>query len=261
MNDLKELVECWENSPFPSAKISSYFSAYSELFAQYRNTECIFIETGILGGGSLFMWRNWLGPKARIIGIDLNPEAVKWREYGFEIYIGDQGDPEFWRGFYKKIGDFNIFLDDGGHQSFQQIVTVQQAIAHAKNKCLVVVEDTHCSFMNDFNSHGVNSFLNYAKDSTDVLTAKSEIMYPNRMPKVQNPEILALYKWIHSIQFFNSMVAFKVDPSNVSIPNLIWNKRDSTPSDFRYHGLNSAEIIWPNPFINKSCFIVEGKKN
>ena len=48
-----------------------------ELFSQYRNTNCVLIETGILGGGSLFMWRNWLGPNARIIGIDLNPAGIQ----------------------------------------------------------------------------------------------------------------------------------------------------------------------------------------
>ena len=32
------------------------------------------------------------GPKARIIGIDLNPSAKKWTKYGFEIFIGDQSD-------------------------------------------------------------------------------------------------------------------------------------------------------------------------
>ena len=32
------------------------------------------------------MWKNWLGDKARIIGIDLNPEAKKWVDTGFEIF-------------------------------------------------------------------------------------------------------------------------------------------------------------------------------
>jgi len=260
MNNLQELIKCWENSPFPSTKISTYFSAYAELFAEYRNSECVFIETGILGGGSLFMWRNWLGPKARIIGIDLNPESLKWENYGFEIYIGDQGSQDFWKSILKKIGQFDILLDDGGHQSFQQIVTAQEAIIHQTKKSIIVIEDTHCSFMNDFKAHGVNSFLNYAKDSTDVLTAKGSSMYPSRMPEFRNSEIINLYKYLHSIEFFNSLVAFKIEPRNVTTPSIVWNKRDSIPTDFRYHGTNKAEIFWPHPFEFSKKIIVKGGK-
>jgi hypothetical protein len=96
------------------------------------------------------MWREWLGPKARIIGIDLNPDAKKWSESGFEIYIGDQGDPNFWRETLPKIGKIDAFLDDGGHESFQQIVTIQELINHVHNNSVLVVEDTFTSFMNDF---------------------------------------------------------------------------------------------------------------
>ena len=70
MDNMQDLIKCWENSPFPSTKLTTYFSTYSDLFSHLWNEECIFIETGVLGGGSLFMWRNWLGPKARIIGVD-----------------------------------------------------------------------------------------------------------------------------------------------------------------------------------------------
>ena len=53
---------------------------------KFRNKEIIFVEIGVKRGGSLLMWRDWLGPKARIIGIDLDPNAKKLEEYGFEIY-------------------------------------------------------------------------------------------------------------------------------------------------------------------------------
>ena len=92
----EELIQCWANSPYPSIKTSTYFAAYAQIFGHLRNTDCTFVETGILDGGSLFMWRSWLGPKAKIVGIDLNPQARKWEAHGFEIHIGDQGDPSFW---------------------------------------------------------------------------------------------------------------------------------------------------------------------
>ena len=256
--DAKELIECWQRSPYPSTKISTYFNTYAELFGKYRNTNCVFIETGILGGGSLFMWRDRLGPDARIIGIDLNPAALKWIDFGFEIYIGDQGDPEFWRTTLNHIGDFDVLLDDGGHQSFQQIVTTTESIKHAKKDCIIAIEDTHTSFMVDFNSHQDNTFLNYAKDSTDVLTLKGASMYPNRIKQPTNKEIFNLYKYVSSIQFFNSLVAFKL-AFNDEKPAVIWNNKESTPSDFRYHGINQAETLWPNPFLTKRVTVMGGK--
>jgi hypothetical protein len=247
---VSELKLIWETSPFPSTKLTSYFAPYVQLFSCYRNTDCVFIETGTLGGGSLFMWREWLGPKARIIGVDLNPEAKKWIDYGFEIYIGDQGDPDFWRQTFEKIGQFDVLLDDGGHQSFQQIVTTIEAIKHANRRCVIAIEDTHTSFMSDFRSHGDKTFLNYAKASTDILTARGVGMYPTRFKNPENSEILENFKNIQNIQFFNSLVAFNVDPINSATPSVIWNKKDVSPSDFRYNGVGSAVTNWPDPFIH-----------
>jgi len=249
MNHIQDLIYCWQNSPHPSTKLSTYFSAYAELFSELRNCESVFIETGVLGGGSLFMWRNWLGPKSRIIGIDMNPEALKWKEQGFEIFIGDQGDPDFWRKTLTSIGKYDALLDDGGHQSFQQIVTLTEAIRYASDKCIVAIEDTHASFMNDFKAHGNLTFLNYAKSSTDFLTAKGYSMYPNRMKELANTELLDLLNCVHSIQFFNSLVAYKINKRETFTPATVWNHKNSPrPSDFRYEGLTSAEVLWPDPF-------------
>ena len=254
---MQDLIDCWKNSPFPSTKITSYFPAYVELFGHLRHQKCVFIETGTLGGGSLFMWRKWLGPEARIIGIDLNPAAQKWNAHGFEIFIGDQGDPDFWKETLRKIGPFDAFLDDGGHQSFQQIVTAFEAIRHSTQKSVVVIEDTHTSFMNDFAAHGRHSFLEYAKDATDVLTSRSAEMYPTRFPAVTNEEIRDQFENLFSIQFFNSLVAFKIDPDLCYQPENVWNHRAAAPSDFRYEGRSSAEIAWPNPF-SKETVVVKG---
>ena len=255
---LTDLLECWRNSPHPSVKITSYFPAYVELFSSLRDTECTFIETGILDGGSLFMWRSWLGKKARIIGIDLNPEAAKWNDHGFEIYIGDQGDPEFWQATLNKIGHFDALLDDGGHQSFQQIVTVNESIKVAKKKCVIVVEDTATSFMSDFSRHGKYSFLEFSKDATDVLIGRSVTLYKNRLPQSINSESIDLFKHVYNIQFFNGIVAFHVNPDKSYIPELVRNMPANTASDFRYEGKNSASVNWPSPFKIKSVTIKGG---
>ena len=94
-----ESYKSFMKSKYKSVKHTSYFYAYDYFLEKYRNKEITFVEIGILGGGSLFMWRDFFGPKARIIGIDLNPEVKKWEKDGFEIFVGSQSDSNFWKYF------------------------------------------------------------------------------------------------------------------------------------------------------------------
>jgi hypothetical protein len=46
-------------------------------------------------GGSLFMWIEFFGKEARIIGVNLNEDALRFKNYGFEIFIGNQSSKAF----------------------------------------------------------------------------------------------------------------------------------------------------------------------
>jgi hypothetical protein len=257
--DIEELIDAWQSSPEPSIKTTSYFPIYASLFRHLRNKKCTFMEVGVLEGGSLFMWKKWLGSEARIIGVDLNPDAKKWEKFGFEIFIGDQASPDFWNVVFSKVGHFDAFLDDGGHQSFQQVISAQQAIQHSKGDCIVAVEDTYTSFMNDFQSHKDRSFLEYSKDATDLLVGRSFPMYPGRFPqKVNTNEILRFQK-VFNISFFNGVVAFHVAPSLCLDAAVVRNKQPSPIKDFRYDGLDRATVSWPN-ILHDDLVIVEGGK-
>jgi hypothetical protein len=79
-----------------SVKISSYFPVYDLIVGKFRDrSEITLVEIGVAEGGSLLMWRQFLGPKARIIGVDFDPAAARMRDKGFEIFVGDQASPEF----------------------------------------------------------------------------------------------------------------------------------------------------------------------
>ena len=55
------------------------------------------------------MWRDFFGKKAKIIGIDLNPDAKRFEKYGFKIFIGDQSNVNFWKKFFSKIGKVDYY--------------------------------------------------------------------------------------------------------------------------------------------------------
>jgi len=79
-NNSSKSFQSFNKSPYSSIKIASYFNVYDAIFSKYIGKDITFIEIGVLGGGSLFMWRNFFGPNARIIGIDLNPGAKRWEK-------------------------------------------------------------------------------------------------------------------------------------------------------------------------------------
>ena len=78
-----------------------YFEVYHRAFSSYRGKEITFLEIGVQNGGSLHMWRRYLGPQARIIGIDVDPNCKALEQDGFEIWIGDQENSDFWNKFCK----------------------------------------------------------------------------------------------------------------------------------------------------------------
>ena len=117
----KKIKDCFLNSPYSSTTHDSYFNTYDELFSKYIDKDITFVEIGVLNGGSLFMWKDYFGDKARIIGIDNNINAKYWEKYGFEIFIGNQSDVNFWESFKNNIGKVDIILDDGGHLDINKL--------------------------------------------------------------------------------------------------------------------------------------------
>ena len=66
-------------------KWDHYFDIYDKYFSQYRDTDVVFVEIGIYQGGSLQMWKEYLGPKIMIYGIDINPECKKFEDEQIEV--------------------------------------------------------------------------------------------------------------------------------------------------------------------------------
>jgi hypothetical protein len=197
-----EIYKAYKKSPYLSLKHSTYFQVYEELLSQYKNKAFTFVEVGVLNGGSLFMWREFFGDKARIIGIDLNPLAKKWEKDGFEIHIGSQSNPEFWDEFFKDVGMIDVLLDDGGHTEEQQIVTTSKCAPFINDGGMLIVEDVHTSYLNGAGNPSKYSFISYAKNIVDAINSRNpEVNFS------ENP----LKKRIYSATFYDSIVAFKIN--------------------------------------------------
>jgi 23S rRNA U2552 (ribose-2'-O)-methylase RlmE/FtsJ len=213
-------------SKYHSIKHYKYFKVYDHLFSKFINKKITFVEVGILNGGSLEIWRNFFGNKARIIGVDLNPECKKFEKNGIEIYIGDQSDKKFWHDFFKKIGKVDIVLDDGGHTNKQQITTAISAIPQINDNGMFVCEDTHTSYLEEFNNPNKYSFVEFTKKCIDDIN----FTFPNL-----NKFIFSLNKYIYSIQTFESIVCFHISKKDSFTNSTVYNNKiKSNITDYRY---------------------------
>lgn len=228
-----DVYRCFQESPEPCIKHSTYFEVYDHLFASYRNRPITFVEVGILNGGSLFMWRDYFGPEARIIGIDLNPQAKKWEEHGFEIFIGSQSDPDFWHSFREQVPEIDVLLDDGGHTYIQQIVTVESLLDAIADGGLLVVEDCHTSYMPGFGDPR-KSFMSYCKVWIDKINSRfSKFQAVRAQPDAR----------VWSAEFFESIVAFRIKREAANRPSEPMRNKvpQQAAEDFRHHDEGSLQ--------------------
>ena len=142
-------------------KWNHYFDIYDRHFRRFRGQEVHVLEIGVYSGGSLEMWREYFGPKARIFGVDIEPDCRVYESDNIKIFIGDQADRLFWRDFRQQVPTLDIVIDDGGHLAEQQIVSVEELLPFLRAGGVYFCEDVHSAF-NQFASyvHGLAHQLN-----------------------------------------------------------------------------------------------------
>jgi len=229
---MKKLIKSFKSTPKYSIKWSNYFEVYEKIFKKFVNKKITFVEIGIGDGGSLFMWKNFFGKKTRIIGIELNPEAKKLEKFGFEIFIGNQSDPLFWKQFYNKVGKIDILLDDGGHKNIQQITSFMESYKFINPNGLIVIEDTHTSYMKKkgFNNPSKYSFINFCNTLIESIHRRNPML---------DKRLNNFSKKIESIFFFDSIVSINFSPKkNLKSSELLENnsKLRYYFTDYRHKG-------------------------
>lgn len=234
-----------------STKYKKYFDVYDKTFERFKNKKITFVEVGVLNGGSLEIWKKYFHPDSRIIGIDLNPECKKFEKNGIEIFIGDQADEKFWEDFYNRVGKIDILLDDGGHTNLQQIVTTIKSIKNINDDGLLIVEDTHSSYMPKFGNPSKYSFMNFTKKLIDDLNYK--------FPNLGNFE-KSYNDYIYSITFFESFVIFHVNKQKTFLNSSTKNKIVENQNVKDYRSYNSIlEKVLRNKFFDRFKFLKKNK--
>ncbi len=226
---MNSLYKSFKSSPRYSMKWSNYFEIYNRVLKKFINKKVTLVEVGVADGGSLFMWKKFLGNKANIIGVELNPEAKTLEKKGFKIFIGDQADPLFWKNFYKKVGKIDILIDDGGHTNLQQITTLMESINYIKRNGVIIVEDTHASFISykGFKNPSKFSFINFSVNFIENIHRRNPML---------NKKIGELSNKIMSIEYFDSIVVFNFSKKKLNKTKNLKNNKSLEVfyDDYRY---------------------------
>jgi len=198
MNDLEKYFR--ENDKRLISKWIHYFDVYDRHFSKYRDKEIVVLEIGVFQGGSLQMWKDYFGPKAKIYGIDINPKCKEFEEENIKIFTGSQSDRTFLKEVVRSMPAIDILIDDGGHSMQQQIVTYEELFGHVKDNGVYLCEDIHTSYWikygGGFKRKG--SFIEYTKNWIDSLNA-----YHSRQNALQ---VNRFTQSVDSIHYYDSMI-------------------------------------------------------
>lgn len=119
------------------------------------------------------MWASYLGEKAHIYGVDIEPACKTYERDNISIFIGDQEDQSFWAEFKDRVRAVDILIDDGGHTAEQQIVTLEEMLPHLRPGGVYLCEDingVHNGFA-DFAFGLASQFNAFHHRSSDTLSA------------------------------------------------------------------------------------------
>jgi hypothetical protein len=195
----------------PSTKWLHYFEVYNRHFSKFYGKDITVVEVGVRKGGSLDIWKHMFGENARIFGIDIDPECKKYEDGPITIFIGDQGNREFWKEIKPVIGKVDIFIDDGGHFMEQQIVTFEEMYDSIQEDGVYLCEDIGTSYDPEVYDSGYKkegTFVEYSKNFIDYIHAwySKELQF----------QINHYTKTIHSLHYYYG--AFVIEKQAMAAP-------------------------------------------
>jgi hypothetical protein len=180
MNDLEKYFT--ENTGRLIHKWQHYFEIYDRHFARFRNTDVCVLEFGVAQGGSLQMWKEYFGAKAKIIGVDINPHC---------------------KSLAKAIPRIDVLIDDGGHTMKQQINTFEELFAHIDVNGVYLCEDMHTAYWRSYGGghRRSGSFIEYTKNFIDYINAWHS--------EQRSLRVTEFTKAVHSLHYYDSILAIE----------------------------------------------------
>ena len=150
-----------------------YFDIYERHLERFRGKSPVMLEIGVMGGGSLAMWKEYFGTESLIIGIDINPDCKQHEADGIEVFIGSQDDPALINQIFSKHPNIDIVLDDGSHMMPHMISSFELMYERLNPNGVYMVEDTHTCYWEKYKGglRREGSFMEFVKHKLDEINA------------------------------------------------------------------------------------------
>jgi hypothetical protein len=197
-----------------SDKWLHYFPFYEELLANHVGSPARVLEIGVQRGGSLRTWRRYLGDRAVIVGIDIDPACAAHDDpaNGINVRIGSQGDPKLLKAVAAEFGPFDVIIDDGSHIASDIAASLNHLFGDAlRPGGKYLIEDTHALYWDGFRNtragmgEMVAELTNlmhshyWTNESAEKFRAKSEA-------RIGEAEIPAIGPMIQRIEIMDSLL-------------------------------------------------------
>lgn len=204
----------YSHTEYALCKFHHYLEFYDEIFKKFRdNKEIVLVEVGVGGGGSLQLWHKYFNSErkmAKIYGIDTAEKGYldfKYTEGCVNVVLGNQSDRGFWKTFLTSVPKIDIFIDDGGHLSSEQLTTAEEVIPYMAEKSVYVIEDIQFSYSEKYGG-------GYKKPGTMVEVSKDWIDQINYGRIETEQDLLFLKKKIFSriisrLIYCDNLIAFE----------------------------------------------------
>jgi hypothetical protein len=128
-----------------------YASTYERLLRSrpaFREGRIALLEIGLWDlrnpGASARMWRHFLGPKATLYGVDVNPDCLVLRaECNMNVVLVNQSDTEQLAQLSTRMPLFDLIVDDGSHLGHHQTAALETLWPRVAMGGHYAVEDLH----------------------------------------------------------------------------------------------------------------------
>lgn len=158
----------------PVHKWRHYFPAYETHFARFVNRPVTLFEIGVYKGGSLQLWKKFLGPHAQIVGLDIDPSCSCSEEEQIAVRIGDQSDVGFLQSVIDEFGAPDVVIDDGSHVMSDVASSFTFLYPRMTDDGVYFVEDMHTAYWAEYGGglRHQDSFIERSKTLIDELNAE-----------------------------------------------------------------------------------------
>lgn len=198
-----------------SSVLHGYLEKYEKYLPFNRSDRIKILEIGVLDGGSLKTWSDYFF-KAKVVGIDINPDCKLHEANMISVEIGSQTDDDFLDTVISKYQQFDFILDDGSHINKDVIHTFYRLFPYLKSGGVYIVEDTCTSYWKDYGGGiGDGTMIEFFKGIIDEVNFFGELV-DSETPHSRNDSALLerfsifsdsyIGTQIESINFLNSII-------------------------------------------------------